>query len=70
MFGHGVGDGVPAAIISVTAIAVFALSIPVIIAPFPSNFRAFGLVRLVHAGEIIPFGAGMEFLDKIDLGHV
>jgi len=69
MFNHRLGDGAPTPVITVAAIAVLPLTVPIFLAEPAGHFRAFGFIMGVDALKIVPAGAFMQGLDKVYLGH-
>src|SRR5207244_2543697 len=66
---HRLGHRAPASVVPVAAVAVLAVTVPIVLAPLLGDRRALGLVGLHHALDVVALGAGVQPLGEIDALH-
>ena len=67
--GHLFGDGEPAAIVAVAAIAGVAVAVPILDVEFFGEGGEVGLVAREHAPEVVTGRAAVHLFDEVEVGH-
>jgi hypothetical protein len=66
---HFVGDRPPPAVIPVSAVAIHAVTVPVVLAELLGDGGAVGLVVVHHALQVVALGAGVYRFDEVDVAN-
>ncbi|GMO42877.1 hypothetical protein BwSH14_55410 [Bradyrhizobium ottawaense] len=66
---QGLGERAPASVITIAAIAVAPVAVPVVLPPLPRDGGGFCLVVLDHALNVVPPGRCVHRLEQVDLAH-